>query len=158
MEILKYIREQWDRVGAGVGVGLGAIVLLLGWIGVSNKIYPGEQIPYVVSAGLGGLFLLAVGAVLWISADLRDEWRKLDDLDDSLHHIEEAIRRGVPDVDALPAASARAAGASRSRRDGPTGQSRPLRARRQVAEDPTETAHQGEPETRRPQPKVRSRA
>jgi hypothetical protein len=96
--------------------------------------------------------------VLWISADLRDEWRKLDDLDDSLHHIEEAIRRGASDVDGLSGASAGAAGANRSRRDSPSGQSRPLRARRQLDEGQTETTHPREPETRRPQPKVRPRA
>jgi hypothetical protein len=27
-----------------------------------------------------GLFALALGATLWLSADLRDEWRKLDDI------------------------------------------------------------------------------
>jgi hypothetical protein len=31
-----------------------------------------------------GLFLLGVGATVWISADLRDEWRKLDELADLL--------------------------------------------------------------------------
>jgi hypothetical protein len=25
-----------------------------------------------------GVFLLGLGGVLWLSADLRDEWRKLD--------------------------------------------------------------------------------
>ena len=33
--------------------------------------------PYIVSAGLTGIFLLGVGAVMWITADLRDEWREL---------------------------------------------------------------------------------
>ncbi|HMC79090.1 MAG TPA: hypothetical protein VKO35_00895, partial [Acidimicrobiia bacterium] len=32
----------------------------------------------------GGLFLLGVGATLWHSADLRDEWRKLDRLEEKL--------------------------------------------------------------------------
>jgi len=83
--------EQWDRVGAWAAVAIGALLLLVGWLEVSSKVYPGEQIPYVVSAGLGGLFLLGVGAVLWISADLRDEWRKLDEIDTSLDGIEAAL-------------------------------------------------------------------
>jgi hypothetical protein len=33
--------------------------------------------PYIVSNGLFGIFLLGIAAVLWISADLRDEWREL---------------------------------------------------------------------------------
>jgi hypothetical protein len=36
--------------------------------------------PYIASGGLGGIFLLGLGSTLWLSADLRDEWRKLDEL------------------------------------------------------------------------------
>jgi hypothetical protein len=73
-----FVLSQWDRVSAMVAAGAGALLLLLGWFGVSKTSYPAEQIPYIASAGLGGLFLLGVAATLWISADLRDEWRKLD--------------------------------------------------------------------------------
>ncbi len=81
MGTLTYLRAQWDRaVGIGL-VLLGAIALLLGWIGVSGAVYPAEQLPYLMSGGLGGLFLLGMGATLWLSADLRDEWRHLDVLE-----------------------------------------------------------------------------
>jgi hypothetical protein len=80
MDLMIWIRNQWDRVGAWVLVALGGLSLILGWIGVSGTPYSFEQIPYVISGGLGGIFLLGVGAMLWISADLRDEWRKLDEL------------------------------------------------------------------------------
>src|SRR5581483_2749023 len=30
------------------------------------------------SGGLGGVFLLGIGATLYMSADMHDEWRKLD--------------------------------------------------------------------------------
>lgn len=97
MEFLNYARYQWDRVAGAVAVALGAMCLLLGWVGVSGTAYPAEQLPYIVSGGLFGLFLLGVGGVLWLSADLRDEWRKLDeiqqqlpaelgDLSDAAHH------------------------------------------------------------------------
>jgi hypothetical protein len=90
-----YLREQWDRVGAVVAVAAGAAMLLLGWAGVQGKIYPGQQMPYVVSGGLGGIFVLGIGAVLWLSADLRDEWRKLDDVDATLLRIEAAQAEGT---------------------------------------------------------------
>jgi hypothetical protein len=48
---------------------------------VSDTLNTGEQLPYVVSGGMVGLFLLGLGAMLWLSADLRDEWRKLDRLE-----------------------------------------------------------------------------
>jgi hypothetical protein len=90
-----YLREQWDRVAAVVAVTVGALMLLLGWVGVEGKIYLGQQMPYVVSGGLGGIFVLGIGAVLWLSADMRDEWRKLDDVDATLLRIEAAQAGGV---------------------------------------------------------------
>jgi hypothetical protein len=90
-----YLREQWDRVTAVVAIGGGALMLLLGWAGVQGKIYPGQQMPYVVSGGLGGIFVLGIGAVLWLSADMRDEWRKLDDVDATLLRIEAAQAGGT---------------------------------------------------------------
>ena len=84
MELFKWLRLEWDRVFGAAFVVTGAVALLTGWSKVSATPYPAEQIPYVVSAGLGGLFLLGVGATLWHSADLRDEWRKLDRLEEKL--------------------------------------------------------------------------
>jgi hypothetical protein len=81
MELFKWLRLQWDRVLGVTAVASGAIALVVGWAKVSGTPYPAEQIPYVVSTGFGGLFLLGVGATLWHSADLRDEWRKLDRLE-----------------------------------------------------------------------------
>ena len=51
---MKYAREQWDRVGAIVLVLIGGLLLLFGWLGVRDTAYPAEQVPYVVSGGLGG--------------------------------------------------------------------------------------------------------
>jgi hypothetical protein len=81
MGVMRYLRNQWDRVGAWACIAAGAIALLVGYFGVSGTLVTGEQIPYVVSGGMVGLFLLGVGALLWLSADLRDEWRKLDLID-----------------------------------------------------------------------------
>lgn len=77
MDILKWLRWQWDRVGAVAATVLGALFLLVGWARVSDQVYPAGQLPYLLSGGLGGLFLLGVGTTLWLSADLRDEWREL---------------------------------------------------------------------------------
>jgi protein-S-isoprenylcysteine O-methyltransferase Ste14 len=81
-------KGQWDRIIAWAAVIAGALLLLLGWLGVSRTAFPAEQIPYVISGGLVGLFLLGLGAMVWLSADLRDEWRKLD-------RIEKAIESGA---------------------------------------------------------------
>jgi hypothetical protein len=84
MELMKWIRIQAERVTAMAVVLAGGVCLLLGWLGVSGKVYLGEQVPYIVSGGLLGISLIAIGSVLWLSADLADEWRKLDGIEDAL--------------------------------------------------------------------------
>lgn len=78
MNLWKIVRAQWDRVAAGALFAVGGLVLILGWVGVADEALTARQIPYILSGGLGGIFLLGLGAVFWLSADLRDEWRKLD--------------------------------------------------------------------------------
>ncbi len=76
--MMKWARNQWDRVAAVGLMVAAALAMLAGWLGVSRSAYPAESMPYIVSGGFFGLLLIGVGAVLWLSADLRDEWRKLD--------------------------------------------------------------------------------
>lgn len=88
MDSLGRLKGQWDRVAAIVLTLVGGLILILGWFGVSGQGLTSEQIPYVVSGGLGGIFLMGVGAALWLSADLRDEWTKLD-------RIEKVLESGL---------------------------------------------------------------
>jgi hypothetical protein len=84
MDFYRWVMNQWDRALA-VALGLlGLLAIFLGWLGVSGKVLPSEQIPYLASGGVLGLFLLGAGATLWLSADMRDEWRKLDEVVDEL--------------------------------------------------------------------------
>lgn len=76
-DLVQWVRNQSDRMASWVCIGLGVICLIAGWVGVSATAFPGEQMPYVVSGGLVGIFLLGLGGVMWLSADLRDEWREL---------------------------------------------------------------------------------
>jgi len=80
MDFLTLVRNQWDRVAAWVAIVLGALLLLLGWLGVSDALLPTEQVPYIVSGGLGGICLIGIGVMLWLSADLRDEWSELHEI------------------------------------------------------------------------------
>jgi len=77
----------WDRVTAVAFVAVAAVLLVVGWFQVSARSAAGDQIPYIMSAGIGGLFLLWIGTTLWLSADLRDEWRKLDVIDENLRRL-----------------------------------------------------------------------
>lgn len=84
MNLKNYLRCQWDRAGAVVCLAAGVIALVVGYVGVSGTRETADQIPYVVSGGMVGLFLLGGGIMLWLSADMRDEWRKLDSIDQRL--------------------------------------------------------------------------
>ena len=78
------IRTQWDRAGALALVVVGLLALLFGWIGMSGAVLTYEQLPYILSGGLFGLSMIMVGTGLWLSADIRDEWRRIDRLEDTL--------------------------------------------------------------------------
>ena len=85
--ILTILRSEWDRAAALAALAVGIAAMINGWVGVSGTAYSAEQMPYVVGGGLVGIFLLGVAAVLWLSADMRDEWRKLDSIDSSLKEL-----------------------------------------------------------------------
>jgi hypothetical protein len=80
VNLLNYLRAQGDRSVAVAFAASGAVVLLLGYIGTRDAVLVEQQMPYIVSGGLFGIFLLAIAAVLWVSADLRDDWRELREL------------------------------------------------------------------------------
>ncbi|HEY2832769.1 MAG TPA: hypothetical protein VGJ14_10120 [Sporichthyaceae bacterium] len=91
-ELIKYLRVQWDRAGAIACAVAGIVLLIVGYVGTSGTEYIAEQIPYLVSGGLTGVVLLAAAAVLWISADLRDEWRELAAQGDTMRREQEERR------------------------------------------------------------------
>src|SRR5882724_1937716 len=103
MDFLRWARIHWDRVVAVAAALAGAVALFVGWNGASRTAYPAEQLPYLLSGGLVGLFLFGVGATLWLSADLRDEWGEL-------RGIREELRAARQDAgDATPAEAEAAA-------------------------------------------------
>jgi hypothetical protein len=84
MDLMKLAKKQWDRSAGIVFSVIGVIALIKGWMGVRGTPVLAEQTRYIVSGGIGAIVLLGLGATLWISADLRDEWRKLDRIEQSL--------------------------------------------------------------------------
>jgi hypothetical protein len=84
MKLSRLIRNQWDRAGALLCMVSGLLALYLGWKGVSEHTLATEQLPYLASGALLGLFLLGISATLWLSADLRDTWSALHDIHSGL--------------------------------------------------------------------------
>lgn len=71
------------RYGGWVVAGVGVLLLILGWYGVSGQSLEARQLPYVASASLPGAALVVSGAVL-IAAERvrtgRDADRMIADL------------------------------------------------------------------------------
>lgn len=116
MNLATVLKSQWDRIAAVACVVLGLVLLAHGYHGIANSPYVAEQLAYLISEGLGGMFALGVGATLYVSADLHDEWRKLE-------RIEEAILRLDPnytgsDLDARFEAMVAPVAQERARRRG----------------------------------------
>lgn len=109
MDIGRWLKNQWDRTAAACAAVVGLVAIVLGWFGVSGAELPAEQIPYLASGAVGGLFALGVAATLWLSADLRDEWRRIDDIytliDERLSAEGQVAAAEVPAGDPPPAAS-----------------------------------------------------
>jgi hypothetical protein len=99
MSRISALRALWDRALAVGLVLIGTVVLLVGWKQVSDTPFPAEQLPYMISAGIGGLALIGLAATVWLSADLRDEWRELHNIESRLDELCEIVRdaeRGAP--------------------------------------------------------------
>jgi len=94
-EIIRWVKNQADRSTAIALTVLGLLSLYLGWLGVSGHALPSEQIAYLASGGTLGLFLLGAAATLWLSADMRDEWRKLDEVAEQLRRANELAETGI---------------------------------------------------------------
>ena len=92
MDFLQWIRNQSDRAWATALTLAGALAIYLGWLGVSSHALPSEQIAYLASGATLGIFMLGAAATLWLSADMRDEWRKLDAVVEQLRTANELAR------------------------------------------------------------------
>jgi hypothetical protein len=119
MDMNAFLRAQWDRALAVGLIVLGGVALLVGWIGVSGTALSYKQLPYIISGGLFGVALIGIGLTLYLSADLRDEWRKLDALEDALHAATERMGAAEAERTEAPAPAARTRGA-RTRRTAET--------------------------------------
>jgi hypothetical protein len=100
-------RVLWRWVGDAIRpwlgwvlIGLGALLMLLGYLGVSRESLPAKQIPYLVSGGIGGMFLAVLGAYFLGVQELRNDSRRLDRLEHMVDELHRALlqRPDAPDL------------------------------------------------------------
>jgi hypothetical protein len=107
-------QEVWRWISTAVRPWLGwillaagAILLLVGYLGVSREALPGKQIPYLVSGGIGGMFLAVLGAYFLGTQELRRDSGRLDRLEAMVEELHGALLRrpDAPDLTAGEAAT-----------------------------------------------------
>lgn len=105
-------KALWRWVGAALRpwtgwilIGAGALLMLLGWFGVSREALPAKQIPYLVSGGIGGIFLAVLGAYFLGTQELRNDSGRLDRLERMVEELHQALLRR-PDAPTVVAADA----------------------------------------------------
>ena len=84
---MNWLKVERERVAAWASIAVGGVCLIAGWFGVSGTKETYQQITYIVSGGISSLFFLGLGVGLLVSADLHDEWRKMDRLERALEII-----------------------------------------------------------------------
>jgi hypothetical protein len=98
MDFKRFLRAEWDRVAGYAFVLAGAVALVFGFVGVRTAADVIDEISYLVTGGIGAIFLLGVGATLLLSADLHDDFRKLDRVEGKLDAIHQALVERHPDL------------------------------------------------------------
>jgi hypothetical protein len=105
-------RLVWQWVGRAVRpyagwilVGCGALLMLLGYLGVSRESIPAKQIPYLVSGGIGGVFLAVLGAYVLGTQEMRNDSGRLDRVEQMVEELHLALlrRADAPDITVLTA-------------------------------------------------------
>jgi hypothetical protein len=89
-----------------VFVALGALAILLGYLGVSREALVAKQLPYLISGGIFGLALVALGVFYLATEDLRHDSGRLDRLERLVTELHAVLlaRSDAPDADAVASA------------------------------------------------------
>ena len=75
-------------LAAGLTIA-GLVAVLVGYLGVRDESHIELQLPYLISGGLGGLVLMALGALVLIQYQMRIQARRFAEMTDSLDEWKE---------------------------------------------------------------------
>jgi hypothetical protein len=85
-------------------VGIGALLILIGWFGVSREAIVAKQLPYLISGGVGGVMFTVIGAYFLGTEELRKDSGRLDRLERQMQELHAALL-SRPDAPALDTAA-----------------------------------------------------
>ena len=66
----------------------GLVALAVGWFGVSDKVEVWEQLPYLISGGLGGAVLIGLGITAYLAHEHAEDRRVAGDLEARIERME----------------------------------------------------------------------
>jgi hypothetical protein len=80
--------------------GVGLLAIFLGWFGLSGQALVAKQLPFLISGGIGGIALVAIGAVILGTEDLRKDSGRLDRLEKQIAQLHAVLlaRADAPDL------------------------------------------------------------
>jgi len=109
----KWVGRATRPVWGWILVGLGFLVILIGYLGISREALVAKQLPYLISGGIGGIALVGFGAMLVGTEDLKRTQERIDHLEDLVADLHETLL-SRPDAPAL-SSNGDAGGQQRSR-------------------------------------------
>ncbi|HEV3351334.1 MAG TPA: hypothetical protein VG076_00345 [Acidimicrobiales bacterium] len=78
----KWVGRATRPVWGWILVGLGLLLILIGYLGISREALVAKQLPYLISGGIGGIALVGFGAMLVGTEDLKRTQERIDQLED----------------------------------------------------------------------------
>jgi hypothetical protein len=101
-EVMAKLRNP--KVVLAIALALtGAVAEFIGYWGVSGTLDPGKQLPYLVSGGIGGLFLLGAAAALLFSSDVGGVRQEVTDVHDLVESLAAEVRELRAELEAARA-------------------------------------------------------
>ena len=111
MDRLRSLLRRPSREAAGWAlVGLGVLLAVLGWIGVSGNDIAPLQLPYLASGSVAGVLATLVGVGLLISGDLRGDRERLGRMESELLELHDTVTQLRDELTSRPTGRGRRAG------------------------------------------------
>lgn len=82
---------DWRQALAGALLVGGLVAILVAWYGISGTLDPGEQMPYLISGGVGGVALIAFGVTLLVAYEHARDRAALERLLDRIDQLEQRL-------------------------------------------------------------------
>lgn len=100
---------EWRQAVGALLLLAGVVAVFVAWFGISGTLDPGKQMPYLVSGGIGGAALIAIGMTLFLSLEHARDRAALGEVLDRL----DALERRLEQLDGTGADAGRAANGRR---------------------------------------------